>query len=42
MANYFDKSKTTDFLDKIQTIFLGKSVLQSKIIFTDRIVMTAV
>ena len=38
------KSKNTDFLEKYRpflTIFLRKSVLQTKIIFTDRIVFTA-
>ena len=38
------KSKNTDFLEKYRpflTIFLKKSVLQTKIIYTDRIVITA-
>ena len=38
------KSKNTDFLEKYRpflTIFLRKSVLQTKIIITDRIVITA-
>ena len=40
----WDKSKNTEFLEKYRpflTIFLKKSVLQTKIIFTDQIVITA-